>query len=115
MCILANTGGLLGFLMGFSVISVVELIYFIALRPFFRRFYRGSVENKDSKEIQAISKPHQQPQWIRAYEMDPIKRHTNTFHPSHYKFNHGRVFQGSGYKPPSYPLPSYPLPYPYVD
>lgn len=93
--------------MGFSVISVVELIYFIALRPFFRRFYR---ENKDSKEIQAISKPHQQQQWARAYEMDPIKRYSNTFHPSHYKFDNGRVFQENGYKPPSYPLP-----YPYVD
>lgn len=31
---LANTGGLLGLFMGFSVISLVEILYFITCRPY---------------------------------------------------------------------------------
>lgn len=31
---LANTGGLLGLFMGFSVISIIELIYFMTFRPY---------------------------------------------------------------------------------
>ncbi|CAO1385548.1 unnamed protein product [Diamesa serratosioi] len=31
---LSNTGGLLGLFMGFSVISLIEIIYFLSLRPF---------------------------------------------------------------------------------
>lgn len=30
----ANTGGLLGLFMGFSVVSIIEIIYFISLRPY---------------------------------------------------------------------------------
>lgn len=30
----ANTGGLLGLFMGFSVVSLIEIIYFISLRPY---------------------------------------------------------------------------------
>lgn len=32
--IAANTGGLLGLFMGFSVVSIVELIYFMTFRPY---------------------------------------------------------------------------------
>lgn len=32
----ANIGGLLGLFMGFSVVSLVELFFYIGLRPFFR-------------------------------------------------------------------------------
>lgn len=31
---LSNTGGLLGLFMGFSVISLIEVVYFVSLRPF---------------------------------------------------------------------------------
>ncbi|KAJ6633806.1 Pickpocket protein 28, partial [Pseudolycoriella hygida] len=31
---LSNTGGLLGLFMGFSVVSIIEIIYFISLRPY---------------------------------------------------------------------------------
>lgn len=40
--LLANTGGLLGLFMGFSVVSLVEIFYFIALRPYFSRFTRSN-------------------------------------------------------------------------
>lgn len=30
----ANTGGLLGLFMGFSVVSIVEIVYFATLRPY---------------------------------------------------------------------------------
>lgn len=30
----ANTGGLLGLFMGFSVVSIIEILYFISLRPY---------------------------------------------------------------------------------
>lgn len=32
--IAANTGGLLGLFMGFSVISIIELLYFMTIRPY---------------------------------------------------------------------------------
>lgn len=31
---IANTGGLLGLFMGFSVVSLIEIVYFISLRPY---------------------------------------------------------------------------------
>lgn len=31
---LSNTGGLLGLFMGFSVISLIEIVYFLTLRPY---------------------------------------------------------------------------------
>lgn len=31
---IANTGGLLGLFMGFSVVSIIEILYFISLRPY---------------------------------------------------------------------------------
>lgn len=33
----ANTGGLLGLFMGFSVLSLIEILYFITLRPYCKR------------------------------------------------------------------------------
>lgn len=30
----ANTGGLLGLFMGFSVVSIVEIVYFLSVRPY---------------------------------------------------------------------------------
>lgn len=39
---LSNTGGLLGLFMGFSVLSLVEILYFISLRPYCRRLKRKS-------------------------------------------------------------------------
>lgn len=35
--ITANTGGLLGLFMGFSVVSLIEIIYFMSLRPYCAR------------------------------------------------------------------------------
>lgn len=32
---LANIGGLLGLFMGFSVLSVIEIVYFLTLRPYY--------------------------------------------------------------------------------
>lgn len=35
MCVqTANTGGLLGLFMGFSVVSIVEIVYFMSVRPY---------------------------------------------------------------------------------
>lgn len=41
----ANTGGLLGLFMGFSVLSLIEIFYFITLRP-----YCKSVQHHRSKK-----------------------------------------------------------------
>lgn len=35
--IAASTGGLLGLFMGFSVLSIVEIIYFITMRPYLKK------------------------------------------------------------------------------
>lgn len=32
---LSNTGGLLGLFLGFSVLSLIEIVYFMSLRPYF--------------------------------------------------------------------------------
>lgn len=32
----ANIGGLLGLFMGFSVFSIIEIVYFLSIRPYFR-------------------------------------------------------------------------------
>lgn len=40
---LANTGGLLGLFMGFSVLSVIEILYFFTMRPYYM--------NKRDKEL----------------------------------------------------------------
>lgn len=61
-CIAANTGGLLGLFMGFSVFSIVEIFYFFTFRPCIHH-------KKESK------KRHQ-----------PMKRTAKRYHT-----NHGRV------------------------
>lgn len=35
MTLSANTGGLLGLFMGFSVVSVIEFVYFFTMRPYY--------------------------------------------------------------------------------
>lgn len=41
--IIANTGGLLGLFMGFSVVSLIEMIYFLSIRPYcaHKRYYKN--------------------------------------------------------------------------
>lgn len=48
----ANTGGLLGLFMGFSVVSIIEVVYFITLRPYcanYRYKKRHRLWNKNMK------------------------------------------------------------------
>lgn len=48
---LSNTGGLLGLFMGFSVISIIEIIYFLSLRPYCARKRLGLGDNNGIEEI----------------------------------------------------------------
>lgn len=48
---LSNTGGLLGLFMGFSVISLIELIYFLSLRPYCARKRTERLESDESFEL----------------------------------------------------------------
>lgn len=72
----ANTGGLLGLFMGFSVVSLVEILYFITLRPNFRRFYNGkhSKQSKNATQnLHTISKlisTNQSHNWPYAWSHD---------------------------------------------
>lgn len=50
---LSNTGGLLGLFMGFSVISLIEIIYFLSLRP-----YCASNRNGKQQEQQQGKQSH---------------------------------------------------------
>lgn len=45
---LSNTGGLLGLFMGFSVVSLIEIIYFLTFRPYCNR-------KKNSKNTHAFN------------------------------------------------------------
>lgn len=46
---LSNTGGLLGLFMGFSVISLIEIIYFLSLRPYCAQKRAGKMQHSDMK------------------------------------------------------------------
>jgi hypothetical protein len=48
---LSNTGGLLGLFMGFSVISLIEIIYFLSLRPYCAHKRTAVEMNKPSEKI----------------------------------------------------------------
>lgn len=67
---LSNTGGLLGLFMGFSVISLIEIIYFLSLRPYCAKkrlrtqqqdategiqlqnqFYKSTLKSSNSKSV----------------------------------------------------------------
>lgn len=53
----ANTGGLLGLFMGFSVVSIIEIIYFISLRPYCaHRRDKGIVDNRHVKMVEPSKK-----------------------------------------------------------
>lgn len=49
---LSNTGGLLGLFMGFSVISLIEIVYFVSLRPYCERKRFKMQQKIKSEEIQ---------------------------------------------------------------
>lgn len=49
----ASTGGLLGLFMGFSVLSLVEIIYFVSLRPYCKN-NRDKQRVKDKKEPKKV-------------------------------------------------------------
>lgn len=40
---IANTGGILGLFLGFSVLSIIEILYFMLMRPYFEhiRYYQS--------------------------------------------------------------------------
>lgn len=58
LLVLANTGGLLGLFMGFSVVSIIELIYFMTFRPYcaYQRENEGVIDNV---EVLSGAKRHQ--------------------------------------------------------
>uniref|UniRef100_A0A182HXE9 Uncharacterized protein n=1 Tax=Anopheles arabiensis TaxID=7173 RepID=A0A182HXE9_ANOAR len=54
---LANCGGLLGLFMGVSILSLLEICYFITIRPFSVRSRIASVEKRKSNEVQNAMLP----------------------------------------------------------
>lgn len=59
LLIVANTGGLLGLFMGFSVVSIIELIYFMTFRPYCARV-RYTEDNQYTIETMKSSSQNQQ-------------------------------------------------------
>lgn len=53
---LAQTGGILGLFLGFSVISLIEIIYFMTLRPITGYLRKRRVDNR--LEIKSGTKSH---------------------------------------------------------
>lgn len=63
----ANTGGLLGLFMGFSVLSIVEILYFLTLRPLCELIkYKKSIQKK-RRSVNVI--PAQKVQ-LKSYKTD---------------------------------------------
>ena len=54
---LANCGGLLGLFMGVSILSLLEICYFITIRPFSVRSRIASAEKRKSIEVQIAMLP----------------------------------------------------------
>ncbi|XP_041782297.1 pickpocket protein 28-like [Anopheles merus] len=54
---LANCGGLLGLFMGVSILSLLELCYYITIRPFSVRSKIASIEKRDTNEVQNVMLP----------------------------------------------------------
>nr|XP_049464938.1 pickpocket protein 28-like [Anopheles coluzzii] len=54
---LANCGGLLGLFMGVSILSLLEICYFITIRPFSVRSRIASAEKRKSNEVQNAMLP----------------------------------------------------------
>lgn len=51
--IAASTGGLLGLFMGFSVLSIVEIIYFITMRPYLKKNeIKDHAEKSEVKQVE---------------------------------------------------------------
>lgn len=107
----ANTGGLLGLFMGFSVVSLVEILYFISLRLYCRQFYYKKLAKQNAKPIDTvpnvISKNH--------VNFAPMKvQHYSTFSTFNRYFNHDR--QNNGNVPASvWKVPNQSVVFPYLD
>lgn len=115
---LSNTGGLLGLFMGFSVLSVVEILYFITLRPYCRRYYGGKhSKNASSKKVDTISglvsknQRHWPFAWTHAQNVDQ-KKNNNSMLQQAYNRRHVNHPNGqtNGWKAPT---PT--IVYPYLD
>lgn len=67
---LSNIGGLLGLFMGFSFVSIVEIVYFFSLRPFFRspnKIPSRRMSNTISKLVKVSVKQKWPVNWIRNF------------------------------------------------
>ncbi|XP_037040267.1 pickpocket protein 28 [Bradysia coprophila] len=53
---LSNTGGLLGLFMGFSVVSIIEIIYFVSLRPYCASRRNRNKNDRNIKIVQPSRK-----------------------------------------------------------
>lgn len=102
--------------MGFSVVSLVELVYFAILRPYFCRFYYSGGRKINSKVIPTISKvvcKNQQKQWpiswFHGYGMGLIHQ-PNQLKSAHQKIYRNRIIVANKCKPTSYPNV-----FPYID
>ncbi|XP_055319534.1 pickpocket protein 28-like [Sitodiplosis mosellana] len=117
---LSNTGGLLGLFMGFSAVSLVEMLYFISLRLYCRRYYGGRGSKHLSKRVDTISRlisknhRHIWPfVWTHSQNMDRIKNNNNSMLSAYdysRRYHHRGVQVNSGWKAPTETAV-----YPYLD
>lgn len=85
---LANTGGLLGLFMGFSVLSLIEIFYFITMRPYYKYLRNG---NRKKASAGVVEKPvisyNQRKLWRRHQFVKPYARQRivkdRIFYPAH--------------------------------
>lgn len=104
--------------MGFSVVSVVEILYFISLRLYCRRYYGGRGSKHPPKNVNTISKlvsKNQRQVWPYVWTHDQntnrsIKNNNNSMLPAYNRFYRQRIIRVNGWKPTSDAVA-----YPYLD
>lgn len=90
---LSNTGGLLGLFMGFSVISLIEIIYFLSLRPYCAQ--KRSVKKREQNADEQIQFPNRHYTNIKKGANTQITLISSNLNENHKKKS--EVFQTQGF------------------
>lgn len=113
---LSNTGGLLGLFLGFSVVSLIEIIYFLTLRPYCarkrqkdneqnltnlqrnsrrKRAANGSVQFQRNKLFGQIKRKELALFRPEIYEANSTSIHTNRY--QYFEWNISKILQSTPY------------------
>lgn len=107
----ANTGGLLGLFMGFSVVSSVEILYFISIRLYCRQIHYKKVAKQKAKSIDTV------PNLILKNHVNfaPMKVHNHSTYSAFNRYYNHRGHNTSNTPAIAWKVPNQTAPFPYLD